>query len=59
MSGNTPKEEKNEDCNCFADSRSKKACPPIRNVTHPLVLAIKLYYAIVYKEHVHKYSMLF
>lgn len=36
MSGKNPKEEKNEDCNCFADSRSKKACPPIRNVTHPL-----------------------
>ncbi|CAB3258829.1 unnamed protein product [Arctia plantaginis] len=36
MSGKNPKEEKNEDCDCFADSRTKKTCPPIRNVTHPL-----------------------
>ncbi|XP_075990552.1 OCIA domain-containing protein 1-like [Anticarsia gemmatalis] len=30
------KEEEKENCNCYADSRTKKACPPVRNVTHPL-----------------------
>ncbi|KAJ0183594.1 hypothetical protein K1T71_000017 [Dendrolimus kikuchii] len=30
------KDKKEEDCDCYAESRTKKACPPVRNVTHPL-----------------------
>ncbi|CAG9782186.1 unnamed protein product [Diatraea saccharalis] len=28
--------EKKDDCSCYAASRNKKACPPLRNITHPL-----------------------
>ncbi|XP_028026847.1 OCIA domain-containing protein 1 isoform X3 [Bombyx mandarina] len=30
------KDVKEEDCDCYAESRTSDACPPIRNVTHPL-----------------------
>ncbi|PZC74722.1 hypothetical protein B5X24_HaOG207299 [Helicoverpa armigera] len=33
MSGTNAAEQ---DCECFAESRTKKACPTPRNVTHPL-----------------------
>ncbi|KAG6461871.1 hypothetical protein O3G_MSEX012915 [Manduca sexta] len=39
MSGKNQKDEvksKEEECGCYAQSRTMKACPPIRNVTHPL-----------------------
>ncbi|XP_028174457.1 OCIA domain-containing protein 1-like [Ostrinia furnacalis] len=29
-------DKEEEDCSCYAESRTKKTCPPIRNVTHPL-----------------------
>ncbi|XP_013162389.1 PREDICTED: OCIA domain-containing protein 1 isoform X1 [Papilio xuthus] len=35
MSG-TGKKEDEEDCSCYAESHSKKTCPPVHNVTHPL-----------------------
>ncbi|KOB52357.1 Ociad protein isoform 1 [Operophtera brumata] len=34
MSGK--KDKKEEDCGCYAESRTQRACPPIQNVTHPL-----------------------
>ncbi|CAF4743185.1 unnamed protein product [Pieris macdunnoughi] len=36
MSGSNKNEKKEEDCSCYAESRTKKTCPPVRNVTHPL-----------------------
>ncbi|KAM3969015.1 OCIA domain-containing protein 1-like [Aphomia sociella] len=36
MSAKDKKEEKEVDCGCYAASHTTKACPPIRNVTHPL-----------------------
>lgn len=35
MSGKKTKDDKNADKNC--ESAEDKTCPPIRNVTHPLV----------------------
>ncbi|CAG4978066.1 unnamed protein product [Colias eurytheme] len=36
MSGANKNEKKEEDCSCYAESRKKNTCPPVRNVTHPL-----------------------
>uniref|UniRef100_A0A2H1VFS5 SFRICE_001129 n=1 Tax=Spodoptera frugiperda TaxID=7108 RepID=A0A2H1VFS5_SPOFR len=37
MSGTKDNVNKEEpDCDCYADARTKKTCPPTRNVTHPL-----------------------
>ncbi|XP_026759444.3 OCIA domain-containing protein 1-like [Galleria mellonella] len=38
MNGKDKKVEKKDgvDCKCYAESHTTKACPPIRNVTHPL-----------------------
>ncbi|XP_014364724.2 OCIA domain-containing protein 1 [Papilio machaon] len=37
MSGTGKKQkEEEEDCSCYAESHSKKTCPPVHNVTHPL-----------------------
>ncbi|KAJ8737439.1 hypothetical protein PYW08_000034 [Mythimna loreyi] len=36
MSGSKKNESKEESCSCYAESRTKESCAPIRNVTHPL-----------------------
>lgn len=39
--GNNKDDETEVDCACYVESHNKKACPPIRNVTHPLVSGLR------------------
>lgn len=32
-----------EDCECYSEVHTKKSCPVVKNVTHPLVRLLYIY----------------